>query len=473
MIHTRRPSAADDRVAISVTVRNKSAILPATVADLVIAALSPRKRESNPDRRGIRFYRRDRHGRLRLPVGLLPRIQQHLERRSFQVLLQDERPHGVRPVISDLAVQTAPNSLIGKIQQAAAEAMRTALVPGGTIAIQIPRDTADVVAALIRLAPSAKQLVVAKNQRSARTLARRIESQVQLPVTSNTDFLWSDGPQVHVDNMHSFVGRSVEDWRVVIVADPESARAKTVIDQVQYMDQSCVFAVLPAACRFDAEDQLRLEMLCGPEIFRQRDDASVLTAVEVAWLDPAAYPAAQPTDPLERKRLYFLENPRRNQQLANAALAARAVDMPKLRQVNLHDACTLQAAHQERRQPRVCILVESPEHASILGKLLPGWERIRAQDTDPVEPRLPLMPDQAIVTIPRAYSQGLAADVVIRAAGTEQGWKPSFGPHAGINGPHMLIIDVQDDVDERARLDCERRFQDYAQRAWHVSRAAN
>jgi hypothetical protein len=87
--------------------------------------------------------------------------------------------------------------------------------------------------------------------------------------------------------------------------------------------------------------------------------------------------------------------------------------------------------------------------------------------------QLPLVLDQAIVTTPRAYSQGIAFDVVIRAAGTEQAWKPAYGPHPWVSSPHMLIIDVADDVDDRAILDTGLRAQDYQQRGWLTDPTAN
>jgi hypothetical protein len=472
MSRTHGPAIASDGKTINIIVRDGSAVLPADVADMVIAAVSPRIHANNQRPGGVRYYHRDRRGRLVLPVGLLRRIHQQLERLGYQVIVRDKRLSSAKPALDMSALPTGSSCLIQDIQQAAANAVSTGL-GRGRIAIRSLGAMADVITGIIHLFPVEKALVVVKNRDAARRLATKLQMQVQVPVTSNSDLVHRSGPQLHVDNAHSMIGRNVYDWGIVIIADVESARAKTVIDQVRCMDQSCVFAIVPVDCKLDAEDQLRLQMLCGPEIYRQPDDASALTTVEIVWLAATAYPAALPQDPLRRKLLYFWKNNRRDQQIADAAIAVRTQDFVRLRQHGLHETHVIRATMQRQQPPTVCVLVESPQHGRTLGKLLPGWALIRSQEAGQEDTGLPLMLDQAIVTIPSAYKQGLAFDVVIRAAGTEQSWKPAYGPHAGINGAHMLIIDIQDDVDERAQLDCERRLLDYLQRGWHVCHAAN
>lgn len=466
MSRTHGPTIASDGKTIDIIVHNRSAVLPADVADLVITAVSPRSNGNNQRPDGVRFHHRDRRGRLVLPLGLLPRIHQQLERLSYQVIVRDKRLFSAKPALDMSAVPTRSSCLIQSIQQAAAQAVRTGLGRGGRIAIRSLGAMADVVTGISRLFPAEKLLVVVKNQDTARSLATQLQIQVQVPITSNSDLVHHSGPTLHVDNMHSMIGRNVYDWGIVIIADVASARAKTVSDQIQCMEQSCVFAIVPVDCKLDAEDQLLLEVLCGPEIYRQPDDASALTTVEIAWLAAGPYPAAQSVDALQRKLLYFWGNNRRDQQIADVAGAVRTLDLAQLRQHRLHETQVMQEALQRQQPPTVCVLVESPQHSHALRKLLPEWTLICSRDAGQEVTDLPLMQDQAIVTIPRAYKQGLAFDVVIRAAGTEQNWKPAYGPHAGITGAHMLIIDIQDDVDVRARLDCERRWQDYFQRGW-------
>ena len=449
-----------------IILRDQTAVLPASVVDIIAPILSPRlpsNSNSGKSNGGVRFWRRGRDGRLLVRPKLGPRVKVELMVRGYQVRVIDKRLCLNFAVADVNQIPGSGSACLQDILWAATESLH------GQIAIEKPGDVVEVLLGLARLYHRERVLVVVKNRESARRLAERLHSQVDVPVTSS-DYQWRDGPQIHVDNMVSFIGRNAEDWRVVIVADLESAVAKTVIDQVSSMLEARVYAITPAGHRFDYEDQLRLETLCGPEIYRQRDDASALTNVEVCWLAAASYPPDDRRDFLKRKRRNIWHNDQRNQRIADAAHCLRTLDGPGLRVLGMDQAATVQTFLQSAQPPRVHVLVETPEHARALHKVLPGWKVFDTTSVVPDELELPLDVDLAIVTIPRAYAQGVAADVVIRAAGTEHAWKSNYGPHA-MYGGHLLIVDLLDDFDLRAKKDAQRRWRDYEERGWTTAGA--
>jgi hypothetical protein len=124
----------------------------------------------------------------------------------------------------------------------------------------------------------------------------------------------------------------------------------------------------------------------------------------------------------------------------------------------------------EDREWTVMILVEGPEHGEQLHRLLPEW---RLHTAVPLPPdRLPVIDPfenvPYIMTFVAAEGGGFAADVVIRADATATPWRLSWGPDEADHesSDTVWIIDVQDEFDELACRDTQRRQQDYAAHGW-------
>ncbi len=129
---------------------------------------------------------------------------------------------------------------------------------------------------------------------------------------------------------------------------------------------------------------------------------------------------------------------------------------------------------------RVAVLVESPEHARALGRLLPGWGVVCADGADletggradaaGVDPDdRDGLPGRAIVTWLHARRRGgIAADAVVRADGLP--WPldlavapPRPGP-AGVRP--VLLVNLADHQDRTARDATRARRLDYRDRGW-------
>src|SRR4051812_31254125 len=82
-------------------------------------------------------------------------------------------------------------------------------------------------------------------------------------------------------------------------------------------------------------------------------------------------PVSPHWDGLEWKRRALWYNERRNEVIAQAALALREQDMKKLRQLGVHVQSEM--LPRGRVGKKVVVLVESTEHGEALLRLLPGW----------------------------------------------------------------------------------------------------
>ena len=160
-------------------------------------------------------------------------------------------------------------------------------------------------------------------------------------------------PSSHVDAVGTITGRSVIDWRFVIVLDAELLSV-TVTSQLVHMFGSLLIGFLSRDERqLNEMDRALIEGLFGPVVYRSWDEIDS-TTVTVAWLTAPSYPADQPANQLERKRLFFWQNTVRNRRIVQAAQAIQQIDRRMLRQLGLDEPAEalLQTAEQIRSEGR-------------------------------------------------------------------------------------------------------------------------
>ena len=189
-----------------------------------------------------------------------------------------------------------------------------------------------------------------------------------------------------------------------------------------------VLGLLDERLVLSRRERLVIEGYAGPVIGRigaPDDEPEDVRAVFADW--PGG---ERPDEPLglEWKRRSIWGNPERNEATARLATALADGDLGTLWAYGLFlDGEPVLRPPADRR---VAVLVESPEHARILGRLLPGWAVLCADGADLAavgragaagagpDDRGD-MPGRAIVTWLHADRRGrIEADVVIRADGT-------------------------------------------------------
>lgn len=327
----------------------------------------------------------------------------------------------------------------------------------------------DMIVALVQFFGNENVLVVAKNDQSVKRIARQLRQRTDRRVSTGIEVRRSTEPIVHIDS-YSGLCRTAHDWHVLIFADFESARSDTGMQQAASMPESVIYAIIPIDQRIDDEDQLRLRVTCGPEIYRLTDEPFTGTTVTVLPVRAHRLRARSPCNPLTRKRCHIWGHRQRNQQIAEFAEAFASGDRDRLRSCGI-PVDEIEAQFKDiGEQPRVAIIVESQEHARALRQVLRGWRLATGARLDSkCWPKFPLDEPRVIITQMRAQAIGLAADVVILADGASHAWRDAYGPHYGFTGAGMLVVDMQDTFDAFARDAVRHRMADYRARRWNIT----
>ena len=266
---------------------------------------------------------------------------------------------------------------------------------------------------------------------------------------------------------------SAQDWNTIVFADTESALAaksqETLCDMFRFAKDNvqCLFTYCFVCGNrpLEPRHRLRLERVCGGEIYRQPtlDVSPVGVAVLIARV-PGCPPLPRHTD-LEAKRALWW-NDARNTAIAGLATAITSRNQTFARQSGL---LKLLPSGTDRT---VAILAESTAHGNKLLENLPGW---RLQHEVPAlgdvaggRSHMPVG-DHCVATFVYAQRNGVAVDVLIRADGATD-WPLStdlFSCRAYRTDSQAVVIDVLDAAgggDTRF----QRRVQDYEQRGWCV-----
>lgn len=335
--------------------------------------------------------------------------------------------------------------------------------------ILVPRnEAAGVIVAITKMYPTQNILVVARNNAVCRAIARELNQRMDRRVSLGSTVHGEDAPLVHIQSI-SGLDRSSHDWPILIFADAESARSDTGMRQAVSMPDSLIYAVVSTDLKLDQEVLLRLRVTCGPELYRLTDAPFTGTAVTVLLVRAKRKRRGSPSNPLCRKRTHLWHNDPRNQQVAELAKAFAAADFETLGQLGVPVEALQQQLQDLGRQPRVAIIVESPNHARRLRQMLPEWQiAAGARLADKDLPMLPQECDRTILTLTRALAAGVLADVVIRAEGTEQAWTWDLGPHYGLTRNSMIVVDLFDTFDAQASYAARRRRIDYAAQSWKI-----
>jgi len=259
------------------------------------------------------------------------------------------------------------------------------------------------------------------------------------------------------------------DFDMVVFFDAHQVLGHAHDDAFARLKHQRVYGFVRAGQDLSGSTELQLLSRFGPLIGTAHPDGPT-TTVRVLWALPPWSPPPGPPKALERKRTAIWHNDVRNDFLAKIAHSFADRDESKLIECGLLlDEKTAMPANQLA----VTIIAESTEHGRELVQRLPGWELLRRVPRDETsvpatrnvwKPR-PL--DRTVITH-RAVTEFpvIDTDVLILASAACPeaigGSKlPSLEP-----GNQVLVIDLADDFDMRARADVRIRARSYAARGW-------
>ena len=404
-------------------------------------------------------------GRLFAWRGLLSRAIAALEQAGYQVQVRDSRElGGVQPdqrILDDDKVEQRELELLTSIMQ----------FREGHVLVENPAEIPKLIALVCCLYPSVPILIPVRHNARAIRLHRQLSRcLLNVNVDLVLDGRWKWAGQIAV------CSHAILQWypvirrrHVVLYPGLLDARPLRRDDRPLTWQTANSYAFIPATERLSEVDRLWLEADTGPQIHRYPRSECPPPTIKVLPVNAPAQRPAPRLDALTRKRQCVWHCEPRNQMLATMAQALRNKDVATLQELGLMvpegaDPFT------EDREWTVMILVEGPEHGEQLHRLLPEW---RLRTAVPLPPdRLPVIDpfanDPYIMTFVAAEGGGFAADILIRADGTSTLWRPAWGPDEADHesSDTVWIIDLQDEFDELACRDTQRRNQDYAVHGW-------
>ncbi len=437
---------------VTITVKIHTAIIAARHVDLVRPVLEYSRygfeaegragghwrQETEP------FYSLDPAGNLVTAAGLVPRIRRHLRALGHRVRVLD-RTRWLHLEQPNSALREEPT--LSSTEHRFLDAIESS--PRGQIVVERAADIPRYAARIAADFPTTRVWFVTATNERKEEIRRQLQSFLVDRVETNEEIVWGLPRWLLVDNHFMFGSAGRHQWHVVVFLDPESALAKRSIGNACYLD-SMFYCFVPADRQLGQHDQLWLEAMCGPVIFRTPHPQGALPDVRVAWL-------ASPVTSLTRAATTYAwkqalwQQPERNALIAPVAQACRDRDRRALRAAGL--------MLERRLGPRVCVLTESAEHAERLGELLPGWPVLRRGSK-------PTRESCWIATLTCAVDQPRRCDILMRADGGP-GWPRELPfPARSVGWDRALLIDLRDQCDDQARRFTDSRHEAYGRLGW-------
>jgi len=236
---------------------------------------------------------------------LLRRVQQHLERTGFSVLIADRSDWGhLRGTNHDLL--QAPELTESDVRFLESVSQ----TPFGQLRVPESR-TGHCIGLMGRLFPEHHVLVVARNRDRVRRLTGQIKAQYKpLPkaqrrcVTMDTRQVWRHDPRMFVGTMELFRGACQDEFQIIVFADVQSARARHCQNLLRDRPYATWYAFTIADRPHTDYEQFRLEEIFGPVIVDESRDTRPVD-VSVAFVEMQRGDLGCRDDGLARKRKQY------------------------------------------------------------------------------------------------------------------------------------------------------------------------
>jgi hypothetical protein len=427
---------------------------------------------------------RDRVG---FSAGLLPRVQRELQELGHHVQVEDLRRIGDRMEIDDEVfddLDPKDRTLISDI----------APHFQGQVQVRMPKDAYGHCVTIARIFPRAKIVIAVATYEAVGDIWERLTTALEHErIGLEMSGVSQSGDRIVVTTYKCAKAGArrlpVEDYEeddaetldILLLPHGEQATGKVPKDMVAGLKPRKGYAFIQAGRRQDRHVELALEAMAGPIVHRIGKPhvgvrVVMVPAPGMTVVTSTTTTVETSTTALEQKRSFYWCNEARNRLIADIATAVWHGRYDKLRQYGFSDR-DMQRININGSM-RVVIVVESPEHARNLLKLLPTWGMF---DKVPLERRQPRVlattendvpiTRRVIVTQQYTGKQRTRADIVIRATGTPWGLRVKGFPavaHIQDKRP-ALWIDFADTFDKDAHRDAHRRAEEYRRRGYTVS----
>lgn len=429
----------------NVTVRGSG--LAALVNDLTVTTLSAAAIDGHVTLQTGQcrtFFERSGDGSIILP--------RNLRDRAYEVLRSDGRTVEVQGDIHWSNLHLADTAWAGRRGLPAEQrelAAKLIQFPFGQIVYHRGRDLRLFIATIIRLFADLSVLVVVMGRRHSAGLAGALTRLSSLRVYRNHGAAFAAKPSRLVVTRHFVPVINEWDWDVIVFADPACVLPKDCQRRIAGLRDHQLYCLRPAYLDLPKRDELELEGAVGPIIhtgpgIRGRE-ATVEVQLATSPLVEGQIRLGAHSSALERKRVLYWHHDCRNRAIASIAVAASTLDLRTLWEHGLflaYDDQWLCGCFGPRLT--VAVLVEAPEHARELSKLLTGWTVLTAD-----LPRQNPLLDRCIITELYASQHEVDADIVLVASGNACAGASVRFPRCLEDDEDtalQLLIDLADDV---------------------------
>jgi hypothetical protein len=416
-------------------------------------------------RRTVRLWRRDDGGNLVVPTGLANLVAEELTKAGVAVTVTDTRRFDEKAVPNAELLGVVPDEDKVVLSRVAGE-------PRGQLLVGSEAQTLHFVIPICRLFPRARVLVAVNGSRSRlREFRRRLAAAHggRFDLLHHYGWPWEGGRLV--GTLQDLDRHKSLDFEVVIVVDALAAVAPRHGRALIQRAGQRLYGILKQGQRPSPRMVLDLHAVFGRVLYPVPDPRGTPAAVSVLWCRPPWTPPVSDVTALERKRLLYWANDKRNDLLARVAAAIRAGDMKSVWEQGLLLGDGTEVGVSEGRVPSVTVLVESTEHGRELLRRMPGWRMLDAvprPDGNPTPPADPFRPMDRTVLTYVAASRLAALDTHVLVSGGPE-WPlalDAFPARPPRTTERVLLVEVADDVDAQARAAVRRRFHSYVERGW-------
>jgi len=412
-------------------------------------------------RRTRQVYDRTRSGQLVIPVGCVGRVRQHLSQQGLDLRIVDRRhlDRANLQVLEDCTSQ-ADRSFPGISDTIHMQTEGILAAPRGK-----PRNA--LIGTLCHLLPGARTFVACSTQARCHEIADALGPFVGGDVQAVHGGDWGSACRIVCGTYTSFDTSDPADWDMLVFEDATEALGKRTHDnRGRYADHR-VYAFIDPQMPLSAKDQLLLEVLAGPVIYRVPTRSRRAPApIEVVFANVPLRHQRPAGNPRQQKEDLWADQ-QRNTVIARVATAFAQRDPAPLWEAGVMLDCADPFSRWDHT-PTVAVIVESARHADDLANALPGWKILHSRPgTDGKTADASggwadwVLPPRSIVTITRASRmKTFAPDVIVMAAG---GSHPLLPRGLARRAKPVLIVDFADDGHHVAVKDREQRVRAYTE----------
>jgi hypothetical protein len=426
--------------------------------DLVLGGMQGRR---SPSLRSVvrpeMGYRVD-HDEVVLPAGLAGQIRHLLGLRGTQVVMDrsDSWPRVEIPplCVTEMELMPAPQQ---RFILASQESLRF------HARVEQQADADPLIVAMAKVYPDSRFLVLERTRRDAVRRARSLRQSFPSGVMTAVEYLPASKPAILVESPETFSGRNIFDFDVLVGVSGRAAVTSSAMRQIAAMFRSRRIALLPAREGLPPIERMRIDAQFGPRCSWPSDEFPASYGTEVFFVVVDAEDKNCSRNGLDSKRQYLWHCVERNKLIAQLARSVRSGHIEAM-QLYCPTMRTDMWAAELGRPIATLVLVESPEHARALRKLLPGWDFELFPDD-----AKPLIAARTVATIARTRCPVVQADVVIYAAGVGRQWAADLGAGEW-HYPPRIVFDVVGEVPYmgRAWQDVTTRLHSYRGLGWEV-----